>query len=282
MFESLEKINSRPKLFEFHNPADLWTDDHISAQMLSCHLNDNIDAASRNSTFIDHSVEWISSLFKVGKGFKIADFGCGPGLYTTRLAKREAEVTGIDFSKRSIEYGRDTAAHLGLPIKYVHQNYLDFDSEERFKLIMMIYCDYCALTPEQRIKMLTRFHTLLEPGGAVLLDVHSIHRFDRQEEKAIYEVDLMNGFWAPGRYYGFWNTFKYEEEKVVLDKYTIIESRRTRIIYNWLQYLTPESLTKEFEKCGFTIESLLADVAGAPFAPENDDFAIVARKKGEN
>jgi 2-polyprenyl-3-methyl-5-hydroxy-6-metoxy-1,4-benzoquinol methylase len=282
MFESLEKINSRPKPFEFHNPSDLWTDDHISAQMLSCHLNDNNDAASRNSTFIDRSVEWISSYFGVGKGFKIADFGCGPGLYTTRLAKREAEVTGIDFSKRSIEYGRDMAARLGLPIKYIHQNYLDFDSAERFQLILLIYCDYCALTPEQRIKILTRFHTLLDPGGAVLLDVHSINRFAKQEEKAIYEIELMNGFWAPGRYYGYWNTFKYEEEKVTLDKYSIIESGRTRIIYNWLQYFTPETLAKELEDCGFTIESFYTDVAGAPFAPENDDFAIVARKKGAN
>ena len=110
MFEELERINIRPKPFEFDTTRELWTDEHTSKQMLSFHLNGEADVASRNTTFIDRSVEWISSYFRVGAGTKIADFGCGPGLYTTRLARKRAEVTGIDFSARSIEYAQEIAA----------------------------------------------------------------------------------------------------------------------------------------------------------------------------
>ena len=55
MYESLEKINRRPKPFEFYTAADLWTDEHTAKQMLSYHLNDDVDLSSRNSRFIDRS-----------------------------------------------------------------------------------------------------------------------------------------------------------------------------------------------------------------------------------
>ena len=57
VFTQLEKINIRPEPFEFSTVAELWTDEHISKQMLTCHLNGENDLASRNITFIDKSVE---------------------------------------------------------------------------------------------------------------------------------------------------------------------------------------------------------------------------------
>ena len=278
MFEELEDINSRPEPFEFYTASDLWTDEHTSEQMLKYHLNEDVDLSSRNSAFIDRSVEWMASYFEIGAGTKIADFGCGPGLYATRLAQMQADVAGIDFSKRSIQYAQEVAIREGLSIRYVNQNYLEFETEDRFGLVLMIMCDFCALSPTQRKKMLTKFHTFLEPGGLVLLDVYSLNAFEQREETALYEANLLNGFWSPNKYYGFQNTFKYEREKVVLDKYTIIEADRTRTIYNWLQYFSPETLEREFTECGFTIENKFCDVAGTPFDSKASEFAVVAKK----
>lgn len=278
MFEEIDKINTRPEPFEFYTASDLWTDEHTSKQMLTYHLNESIDMSSRNVEFISRSVEWIASHFNVGAETKIADFGCGPGLYTSRLAQRQADVTGIDFSKRSIQYAQEVATRKKLAIHYVNQNYLEFETDDRFHLILMIMCDFCALSPTQRKKMLSKFHTILEPGGSVLLDVYSLAAFGQREEAATYKANLLNGFWSPNKYYGFLNTFKYEEEKVVLDKYTLIEASRTRTVYNWLQYFSPEALEREFGECGFTVEKLYADVAGSPFDPETTEIAVVAKK----
>jgi len=278
MFKELEEINSRPEPFQFYTAADLWTDKHASRQMLEFHLNESVDLSSRNKKFIERSVEWIVSHFGVGEGTKIVDFGCGPGLYTTILAERKADVTGIDFSERSIRYAKDVATQKGLNINYIHQNYLDFETEKRFDLITMIMCDFCALSPAQREVMLSKFLRILEPGGSVLLDVYSLNAFKRREEAATYQCNLLDGFWSPGKYYGFLNTFKYDKEKVVLDKYTIVEKSRRRTVYNWLQYFSQESLGTEFEKNGFRIEGYYSDVAGATFSPESMEFAIVAKK----
>ncbi len=61
MFQALEQINSRPRPFEFYTASDLWTDEHTSAQMLSFHLDENVDLASRKAAFMDRSVDWIVS-----------------------------------------------------------------------------------------------------------------------------------------------------------------------------------------------------------------------------
>jgi cyclopropane fatty-acyl-phospholipid synthase-like methyltransferase len=278
MFKQLERINRPPKPFEFYTAADLWTDEYTSERMLEFHLDEGVDASSRNIVFIDRSVDWIASHFDIGTGKKVADFGCGPGLYTTRLARRHAAVTGIDFSKRSIEYAQETATRERLPVNYINQNYLYFKTDDRFHLIMMIMCDFCALSPAQRRKILSTFHMLLEPSGFVLLDVYSLIAFSEREEEALYEANLLNGFWSPDRYYGFLNTFKYEKEKVVLDKYTIIEAERSRTIYNWLQYFSPDDIEKEFGEYGFAIESYYSDVAGTPFSSQSREFAVIARK----
>lgn len=278
MFKKINEINTKPKPFEYYTAAELWTNEHTAKQMLQFHLAEDMDLSSRNKDFIERSVEWIASRFKVNDSTAIADFGCGPGLYAGRLAKFGAKVTGIDFSENSLAYAKSIAIQEGLAIDYVHANYLEYETASRFDLITMIFCDYCALSPGQRKTLLAKFHTFLQPGGHVLLDVHSLNIFNKKEESATYEFNQLNGFWSPEDYYCFVNSFKYDEDKVSLDKYTIIEESRTRVVYNWLQYFDKESLQDEFVQAGFKVEEVYSDVAGTPFDPESPDFAIVARK----
>ncbi|MBK8945770.1 MAG: class I SAM-dependent methyltransferase [Ignavibacteriae bacterium] len=278
MFSELEKINLRPKPFEFYTADELWTDEHTSKKMLEFHLNEDINVSSRNLNFIVHSVNWITSSFVINSHFSICDFGCGPGLYTTLFAEKGAKVTGIDFSKRSIEYAKKVAEEKCFEIDYVNQNYLLYETDKRFDLITMIMCDYCALSPDQREIMLQKFFKILKPEGSILLDVYTLELFKKRLEQTVYGINLLNGFWSSEKYYGFLNTFKYEEEKVILDKFTIIEKNRNRNIYNWLQYFNIESISKEFERNKLIIENLYSDVAGSTYDLKSDEIAIVAKK----
>ena len=277
MYTTLSKINNKPLPFATYSSRKLWTDEHASRKMLEFHLNENIDVSSRKAEFIQRSLAWIASHFKLGMGTRVADFGCGPGLYTTALAKTGAKVTGIDFSRNSINYARNAARLAGLDIRYVTQNYLTWQSPGKFDLILMIMCDYCALSPEQRTGLLTKFRATLNPGGSILLDVFSLNAFTQRQETAVYEHNLLDGFWSAADYYGFLNVFKYEAEKVVLDKYTVFEPGRKFTVHNWLQYFNPESLATEFIQNGLNIGEYYADVAGTAFNPESGEFAIVAR-----
>ncbi len=278
MYQKLEDINTKPNPFQYYTAEELWTDEYTSKKMLKYHLDENINASSRNKKFIENSVNWIITKFHIDSTSSICDFGCGPGLYTTRFAEKGANVTGIDFSKRSIEYARKVAQEKNLDIDYVNQNYLLYNTDKQFDLITMIMCDYCALSPEQRETLLQKFYKHLKPGGSILIDVHTIEAYKTIKEKSTYEVNLLNSFWSAKKYYGFLNIFKYEEQKVVLDKYTIVEKDRNRIVYNWLQYFSPESLIEELEKRKFTVQSLYSDVCGSPYNSNSEEMAVVFKK----
>jgi len=276
MFKTLEEINSRPAPFEFYTAADLWTNEHTAQQMLQYHLNDDIEASSRNSTFIEKSCNWIADRFDI-KGKKVIDFGCGPGLYATRLARKGALVTGIDFSQSSINYARTVAKKEGLSIDYFVSDYLEHEATEKFDLIIMIMCDFCALNPAQRKALLEKFKAILKLEGSILMDVYSLTAFEKKSESATYEKNQLLGFWSPNDYYAFVNTFKYEDEKVLLDKYTIIEAGQpTRFVYNWLQHFSFDSLQAEFNQNGLVIRERLGNVAGGEFSPGHDEFAVIA------
>lgn len=278
MYEQLIHINERPFPFSIYTANTLWTDPHIAQQMLKTHLDQNTDLASRRLSFVEASVGWLQTRFNIGPGTCLADFGCGPGLYTTRLAQLGAAVTGIDFSANSLRYAKETAVTHHLPIDYIHTNYLQFQSDKQFDLILLIYCDFCALSPAQRQQLLAIFREHLADGGAIVLDVHSLVEFDRFEEGVSYGRCQSGDFWTDEDYFSFTNQFKYEAEHVTLAKYSIFTPTRSFAVYNWLQHFDRASLTAEFTASGLTITDWYANVAGEPFDPQSPTIAVVATK----
>jgi len=279
MYKQLKEINKRPEPFQFYTAEDLWANEYTSKKMLEYHLNESIDVSSRNINFINQSVDWISDRFNLNSNSDIIDFGCGPGLYANRFAEKEIKVTGIDFSKNSIGYAKQIASNSDLNVNYIHKNYLNFEIDKKYDLITMIMCDFCALSPNQRKIMLDKFMNLLKPDGKVLLDVYSLNYFDQKDELSTYELNHLNNFWSPDNYYCFINSFKYNDIKVTLDKYTIIEKKRTRVVYNWLQYFSMESLKKEFEENNLIINDIYSDVSGKDYDSRSLEFAVVSGKK---
>lgn len=279
MFEKLENINLKPKLYEKYTAYELWTDEYTSKQMLNFHLNEEIDVASRNGNFIKKSVEWISKNFIIDSNTTICDFGCGAGLYTQSFAQKGAKVTGIDFSKSSIEYAKNRAIELKLDIEYILKNYLEFSSNKKFDIITMIMCDFCVLSDKQRKTLLTIFKKHLKDNGVIILDVYSTKSYSEINEKAIYEKNQLNGFWSPNSYYAFVNTYKYDDEKVVLDKYTIIEQNSIKEVYNWFKYYNLDSLKFEIESNGLIISEFYSDVSGNYYNKDSKEIAVVIKKK---
>lgn len=278
LFTVLEDINRRPEPFQITTTRELWTDPFLAERMLEMHLDPDIEAASRKTAFIERSVAWMRTRFGIDADTAVLDLGCGPGLYTHRLAAAGARVTGIDFSERSLDHARAQAAAARLAIDYVHQDYLEYETGATFSLVMMIMCDFSVLSPAQRARLLENVRGLLRPGGHFLFDAYSLAAYAARREDATYARDQLDGFWAPDGYYGFCTTCKYDDRQVILDKYTIIEKDRTRTIYNWLQYFDPSALCRELTQGGFTVEALHGDVAGAPFRADGQEFAVIAAK----
>ncbi len=277
MFSFLKEQNRRPPLFSAYTAEELWTEPHVAQQMLTHHLDPDQDLASRNHAFIERSIRWLSESFHLESGKSVLDLGCGPGLYANGLAESGALVTGLDFSAHSLTHARSVAESRGLQVAYHQANYLDLEVDGSFDLILLIYGDFCALSPVQRRGLLDKATGWVAPGGRLVLDVFSSVLYDSLDEVSDFEWAPEGGFWAPDPYFLFTNRFKYQEEMAYLDRHAIIEADRQREIFNWIQCFDQDRLTAELSEAGWEVEEFLGNLAGDPLDQNAKEFGVVAR-----
>ena len=278
LFDELERVVKRPEPFGYYTSPQLWNDSHISKGMLDAHLDPDHDVASFRKEVIDKSVKWMASRFSISGETRICDFGCGPGLWTTRFAEKGAIVTGVDLSERSIRYAQDVAKEKNLSIRYILQDYLQFSTDDRFDVITMICGDFSVFSPDQRKVLLRTFRTLLSEDGALLLDVASMRQLCEATEKTDYRFSSAGGFWSPVPHHVFSSTFKYERECLIVDKYTVIDDSRELEIFTWNQCYSVETIEKVFEENGFQIVEWFSDVAGTPLKDDSRGITVLAMK----
>lgn len=280
MFQKLTQIMEKPDLYSNCHAEVLWNDPYISQQMLKTHLDPATDLASRRPEFIDASVDFMRGRFDLRKGKSVIDFGCGPGLYTIRFAAMGCQVRGLDFSENSIRYAIEESARSGFDIDYRYINYLDYVPDQLFDLATMIYCDFCVLNKEQRKNVIGIMRDSTKDDGHIFLDVVTNSRYQNIREETSFEIFDESGFWTDKPHYVFKSVFKYDDECVTLDKYTVIAEDKEMLILNWLKHYTLSTLAAEFADCGLEIAGVYADVAGKEFNPESDTLAVVACKNG--
>ena len=207
-----------------------WDDPHISAQMLACHLDPGIEAASRNPQYIDRSVAWIAATLELQEGEAVLDLGCGPGLYASRLAARGLRLTGVDYSRRSIAYANDYAREHGLDITYRYQNYLELTDENQYEAVLLIYGDFCPLSPGQRALLLQNVRRALKPGGHFVLDVSTREHRRKYGNRRGWRA-LETGFWKPGPHLLLEDGFDYPAQSIWLDQAVVIEGNGKISVY---------------------------------------------------
>jgi SAM-dependent methyltransferase len=255
-----------------------WDDLHISAQMLAAHLDNATDAASRRPETIYLSVAWIAATPGLQPGAAVLDLGCGPGLYASRLAGKGLRVTGVDYSRRSITYASNYARQHELDITYRYQNYLELGDDNHYDAALLIYGDFCPLSPEQRAALLRNVHRALKPGGRFVLDVSTRECRKHHSGRNAWRA-LESGFWKPGPHLLLEDGFDYPAQSIWLDQAIVIEADGKISVYRmWFQDYTPESITAEMEAGGFAVESLWGDLTGMPYTADSEWIGLVTRK----
>jgi SAM-dependent methyltransferase len=268
--EMLIRLQEPPVPFTPGEPL-FWTDPHIARQMLTAHLDPDTDAASRRPEIIQRSVNWLIETLALQPGMRVLDLGCGPGLYASRLADAGLQVTGVDFSQVSIDY-----AHSQRPqMDYRCQNYLDLTVEGVFDAILLIYGDFCVLSPQQRIRLLANVHSVLKPGGFFVLDVSTPALRRRAGLKNSWYA-VPGGFWKPGPHLVLEQGFAYEDD-LFLDQYIVLEDNGKASVYrNWFQDYTPDRIRRELEDNRFSIASLWGNLWGEPLTDDADWIGVIA------
>ncbi len=250
-----------------------WDDEHISKQMLEAHLNPEWEAASRRHSDIERSVKWLGSI--IPEGSRILDIGCGPGLYTKRLSHMGYDVTGIDYSRRSIGYAREQDNLT----KYIYQNYLELDDTDTFDAITLIYCDYGALTLSERQALLTRVYRALKPGGLFIFDAFTERTLKGKQDNTAWSLCEHGGFWNSKPYLCLEGDYYYENNSVTAGQTLVITEDELKEYIIWNTVFTKEALAEEVLPFGFRIKDILDDVCGNPYTGEADTLCAVLKKE---
>jgi len=254
----LNKLNiaiKKPPVYE-KGDSVMWTDKHISKQLLEIHLNPEMDLASRTKQSIDKTIDFILNFCKKSK-MEILDLGCGPGLYTERLAENGHSLTGVDFSENSISHASNQAKKKNLNIDYLCQDYLALESEDKFDLIMLIYTDFGVLIPSDREKLLKNIHKALKTNGIFIFDVINNKNLEQKFQEQRQWTYEKYGFWKDTPYLELTNGFNYLNEKVFLQQHVVIDQTENIKTYRfWTHYFESKDIKEILSTNGFTyIES---------------------------
>jgi SAM-dependent methyltransferase len=147
-----------------------WNDPAFSERMLKEHLSQAHDAASRRFEKIDQQVMWIHQHVLGSRPTCVLDLACGPGLYSTRLAKLGHTCTGIDFSPASIRYARELTAQGQLACTFTLQDIRQAVFGTGHGMAMFIYGEFNVFKPADAKLILRKAHDALVPGGTLLLE----------------------------------------------------------------------------------------------------------------
>lgn len=149
-----------------------WHEQDFSARMLREHLLQQHDRASRRFEKIDRHVAWLHDQVLGRQAARVIDLGCGPGFYTSRLARLGHECVGIDFSPASIDHAREAAEKDALSCEYRHQDVLDGSLGAGFDAVLMIFGEFNTFSAEDAGRILGQARRALVPDGVLVLEVH--------------------------------------------------------------------------------------------------------------
>lgn len=278
MIKAIEKFMNKPELYLPGTNKIFWTDDHISKHLLEAHLSQNTDASSRKLEFIDDSVQWITQVIPPTEFPKLLDLGCGAGLYAERFSKYGYDVTGIDFSQRSINYAKEQSMLNKSNINYLYQDYLTIDFESQFDVVTLIYCDFGALSDNDRKILLQKAYKSLKPNGKFILDVFTLNVFCDKKEEKVWSYFENGGFWSPQPHICLEANYLYHKNNTELRQYIIQTDEKTECYNIWEHYFSKDDLIKELKSVGFKLVELYDDISGKNYSEESQTLCGIFSK----
>ncbi|MDF2588887.1 MAG: Methyltransferase type 11 [Anaerocolumna sp.] len=272
----LKYLQKRPKVYE-PSTAKFWDDEHISKGMLEAHLNPNWDAATRNHEFVEKSVAWLKECVNPKAYANLLDIGCGPGIYAEKFYQSGYKVTGMDFSKRSIDYAIESANSKNFDIRYIYQNYLEMDFQNEYDIITLIYCDFGALSTMDRQKLLNNVYKALKPNGTFVVDVFSTNFNQSKKEEQSWSYHD-GGYWSEKPHACFESFYRYDDDNTLLDQYIVLTNDDTNCYNIWNHLFTTDELIKDFSDAGFSDIQFFGDVTGNNYSENGDVICVKAKK----
>jgi SAM-dependent methyltransferase len=259
-----------------------WNDPGFSARMLRQHLSQQHDAASRRSEIIDRHVDWIHHHLLGGRPARILDLGCGPGLYTARLARLGHHCIGIDFSPSSIQHARSAAEQENLPCEYRLQDLREGGFGSDFQLALMASGEFNAFPLAESIELLENAAASLASYGLLVLEVHTAESIREivQQPPSCYSTP--SGLFSDAPHIclkdGSWS----ESEQASVERYFVIDAStgEASVYASTLQAYSEQQYCELLSSAGLPNVIRYASLEGSE-TPGQEAFFVLSATKPE-
>jgi SAM-dependent methyltransferase len=258
-----------------------WHDPDFSERMLQEHLSQEHDAASRRLETVNHHVQWIHHRLLAGRPTRILDLGCGPGLYTGRLAKLGHECVGIDYSPASIAHARQQSRQEKLRCIYLNQDIRAADYGTNFGMIMLIFGEFNVFRPADARLILNKAYHALAPGGLLLLEPHVYSTIQRVGELQRSWYSSEGGLFSASPYLYLQESFWNPDSSTTALRYFVIDASTGKVdLYaQSMQAYTDEQYRLILAESGFKEVEFYPSLTGK--TDEGDLFVVIGRKVGD-
>lgn len=257
-----------------------WNDPDFSRRMLREHLTQAHDAASRRTAIIEEHIEWIQQEVLNNRASRVLDLGCGPGLYSSRLAQRGHTCVGIDFSPASIEYAREVARSQQLACDYRLDDVRHADYGTGYDLAMFIFGELNPFRPEDAQHILSKMVAALNEDGRLLLEVSTFAAVQRQGHQRSTWYTLEHGLFSNRPHLVLFESFWNEAQAVAIERFYVIDAETNEVTRHCIstQAYTGEQYRSLIQAAGLTDITFYPSLTGKPDERQADFIAIVASK----
>lgn len=200
-----------------------WNEPGFSARMLKEHLSQTHDKASRRFEIIDRHVEWIHKVLLDDEAVPVLDLACGPGFYTSRLARYGHTCRGIDFSPASIDHAQQMTQPEKSQCAYQLGDIRTTEYGDGFGLVMLIFGEFTVFRSSDARRIIKRAFDSLDPGGKLLLEVSTCEAvYDYGNEPSIW-YSAPTGLFSDHPHLCLMESFYNSEHSVTTKRYYVVD-----------------------------------------------------------
>jgi SAM-dependent methyltransferase len=261
-----------------------WDEPEFSERMLAEHLRQDHDAASRRFEKIDEQVRWIDGSLLSGAPARVLELACGPGLYTSRLARLGHECRGIDFAPAAVRHGSEEADRDGLACSYeladVREVRLDEVFGGGFGLVMMISGQFNVFRRSEARGILERAFEVLAPSGQLLLEPQRFSTVKDEGEVGASWYSASEGLFSSRPHLCLTESFWNEEERASTRRFLIVDAETSEVTRYAMsnEAYSDEEYEAMVRAAGFEDVELVPSLVGVEDESQRANLAVIARK----
>jgi SAM-dependent methyltransferase len=230
---------------------------------------------------VDATIDWVDEQLGLPGEAAILDIGCGPGLYSNRLAARGYRVTGIDIADPFLEHARAEAQAHGLSCDYRKLSMFEMTFDGEFASALLLQSIAGRLSELELRDLLLAIRRALQPGGSLICEFQvKSARFASAEPTVTESLSLLGQSpWSDEPHAWLLRDLYFPASDDTVSHHLILRADGAPAEYwSCFRLYSVPALTELLEGCGLEVRAAFGPLPGRGLQPDDSSCLIWAQR----